>query len=92
MADKIRTELQDAASAVNAAWEQIQQSRITVRLAARSLELGRQLFEAGDIDLIELNIYETALASAELKLLDALFGYFFFRATYETARSGRAFQ
>ncbi len=92
MMDKIRSELQDAASALNAAYQQIQLSQINVDLARRSLEAGNRLFDAGDIDLIELNIYETALATAELTLLEAQFSYFFFEAIYETARSGRAFQ
>ncbi len=90
--EKIRAELQDAASAVNAAFEQIQQSQMNVELSQRSLELGRQLFDAGDIDLIELNIYETSVADAELLLISAYFKYFFNLAAYETARSGTAFE
>ncbi len=88
--DKIRAEIQDAASAVNAAAEQIGQSLKNVELNSRALELGGVAFEAGNIDLIELNIRETALADARLKLLDAQFQYFFFRAVYETAVSGSA--
>jgi outer membrane protein TolC len=90
--DKIRAELQDAASAVNAADEQIQQSKENLRLTNKSLELGRISFEEGDIDLITLNIYEAAVADAELQLLDAQYKYFFYQAVYETARSGLAFE
>ncbi|MFK7770449.1 MAG: TolC family protein [Mariniblastus sp.] len=90
--DKIRAELQDAWSAVNAAYNQIQQSSENVRLTERSLnEFGREAFEAGEIDLIKLNIYETAVATAELELLDAQYKYFFYRAIYETAKTGQAF-
>lgn len=89
--DKIRAEILDAASAVNAAFDQIQQSQKNVDLARQSLQLGRQLFDAGDIDLIELNIYENSVADAELELLEAYLKYFFFQAIYETARSGQAF-
>jgi outer membrane protein TolC len=89
--DKIRAELQDAASAVNAAFDQIQQSRENLRLTRKSLELGRISFEEGDIDLITLNIYEAAVADAELQLLDAQYKYFFYRAIYETAKTGTAF-
>ena len=89
--DKIRAEIQDAASAVNAALEQIEQTQQNVALTKPSLELGRQSFEAGDIDLIALNIYETSVADAELQLLDAQFKYFFYQVVYETAKSGQAF-
>jgi outer membrane protein TolC len=89
--DKIRAEIQDAASAVNAAIEQIEQSRKNEELARRSLVLGRQSFDEGDIGLIELNIYETSVADAELQLLDAQFKYFYYRAVYETAIRGTAF-
>ena len=91
MTDKIRAEIQDAASAVNAAFDQIQQSQKNADLARQSLQLGRQLFDAGDIDLIELNIYENSVADAELELFEAYFKYFFFHAIYETARAGVAF-
>ncbi len=85
VSDKIRAEIQDAASAVNAAHEQIEQSTENLRLTRRSLELGRLAFREGDIDLIALNIYETSVADAELQLLDAQFKYFFYRAVYRTA-------
>lgn len=85
VSDKIRAEVQDAASAVNAAYEQIEQSKENVRLTRKSLELGRLAFSEGDIDLIALNIYETSVADAELQLLDAQFKYFFYRAVYQTA-------
>ena len=52
---------------------------------------GAQSFEAGDIDLIQLNIYETAVADAALELLDAQFQYFFFLTTYETAKLSQSF-
>ncbi len=90
--DKIRAEIQDAASAVNAALEQIEQSQLNVNLTQQSLELGRKSFEVGDIDLIALNIYETAVADAELQLLDAQFKYLSYRTIYETAKSAEAFR
>ncbi len=88
---KITAEIQDAISAVNAAFDQIGQSRRNVQLAKQSLELGRKLFDAGDIDIIELNIYETAAATAELQLLEAHLEYFDNFAVYETAIRGCAF-
>jgi outer membrane protein TolC len=92
VADKIRIDIQDASSAVNAAFDQIEQSQRNVDLARRSLQLGRKSFDAGDIDLIELNIYENAVADAELQLLDARFQYFFFRTIYQTATAATAFE
>ena len=74
---------------MNAAYDQIQQSNENLRLTRRSLELGRLAFREGDITLIALNIYETAVADAELQLLDAKFKYFFYRVIYETAISAR---
>lgn len=88
--DKIRAEIQDAASALNAAYDQIQQSQQNVELTAQSLEVGRELFKVGDIDLLSLNIYETSFADAKLELLDAQFKYFIYQAVYETAISGAA--
>ena len=87
--DKIRAEIQDASSAVNAAYDQIQQSTKNLELTRQSLELAKTQFETGDIDLIALNIYETAVADAQLKLLEAQFKYFFYRAIYKTALGRR---
>ena len=84
--DKIRTEVQDAVSGVNAAHEQIRQSSENLELTQESLRLARVLFEEGDVDLIALNIYETSVADAELQLLDAQFAYFFFQAAYLAAK------
>ena len=91
MREKIRVEVQDAASAVNAAVKNIGQTRLNVELTQRSLELARISFEAGDIDLIELNIYETSVADAGLQLVDAQLEYWSYRASYETAISGAQF-
>ena len=91
MRDKIRAEVQDAASAVNAAFRQIEQSTVNLELTRESLRFGKIRFNADDINLIELNIRETAVADAELELLDAQFKYFVYRAVYETAIRREAF-
>ena len=91
VSDKIRAEIQDAASAVNAAYDQIQQSRENVRLNEQSLELGRLAFEEGDIDLLALNIYESSVADARLELLEAEYKYFFSLAIYQTITQSEAF-
>ena len=92
VSDKITAEIKDAATAVNAAFNQIQQSRENLRLALQALDLGRKTFEAGDIDLIALNIYETSVADAQFQLIDAQFSYFFYRAIYDAAIQSTGFQ
>jgi len=89
--DKIRAEVQDAASAVNAAFDQIRQSRENVRLNEQSLELGRLAFEEGDIELLALNIYESSVADARLQLLEAEHKYFYSLAIYRTITQSESF-
>lgn len=80
--NKITTGMQDAYSAILNAHDRYEQARINKRLALRSLEIGRQQFQAGDIDLIVLNIYEQAEAEAELQVIDAEADYFAALADY----------
>ena len=83
--DKIRSQVQDAVSALNLAYQAIERSQENLRLNRQSLRLGRQRFDEGDIDIIELNIYETSLAEAELLLTAAEFEYFAAWADYRAA-------
>ncbi|WP_210421372.1 TolC family protein [Mariniblastus fucicola] len=92
VSDKIRAGIQDAASAVNAAYDQIIQSRETVRLNEESLRLGELAFKEGDIDLLALNIYETSVANARLELLEANHKYFSSLATYASISRSLAFE
>ncbi len=85
MEDKIRSQVQDAVSAVNYALQGIEQNRQNVTLTQQSLQLGRARFDEGDIDIIELNIYETSLQSAELMLIDAELAFFSALADYHAA-------
>ncbi len=91
VSDKIRAGIQDAASAVNNAAQQIMQSQENVRLTQESLRLGRLAFEAGDIELLALNIYESSVADARLQLLEAHFKYFTSLAQYKTLVRPTAF-
>ena len=91
VSDKIRAQIQDAASAVNAAVDQIKQSQENVRLTEQSLELGLIAFDEGDIDLLALNIYETSVADAQLLLLEAQFKYSSSLAVYNTISQSEAF-
>ena len=83
--DKIRSQVLDAASALNNAFQRIEQARENLELTQQSLRLGRLRFEEGDIDIIALNIYETSLAEAELLLVDAEFAYYSAQAQYTAA-------
>ena len=92
VSDKIKIEVQDAASAINAAYDQILISERNVDLAEQSLALGKIAFEKEDIDLIKLNIYESLLTSAQLQVLDANLKYLYYRAIYENAIRSIAFE
>ena len=91
LSDKVRAEVQDAAAAINAAYQQILQSERGVDQARKTLEISKKQFEAGDIDLIALNLVETLVADTQFQLIDAQFKYFVSKAVYETAISGQAF-
>ena len=84
-ANKIAAEVQDAVSALRAAEARIEQARTNVRLAEETLRLGRSQFDAGDIDLVELNIYEQAATDAQFLLIDAQADFFIGLADYRAA-------
>ncbi|MEQ1902699.1 MAG: TolC family protein [Pirellulaceae bacterium] len=83
--NKITTSVQDSYSAIQNARERYEQAKRTKDLALQSLEIGRQQFGAGDIDLIVLNIYEQAETDAELQVIDAEAEYFAALADYHAA-------
>jgi len=83
--DKITAEVQDAVSAMETAAERIERARTNVRLAERSLQLGREAFEAGDTDVIVLNIREEAVTDARLLLISAETDFFNALAAYRAA-------
>jgi outer membrane protein TolC len=83
--NKITTAMQDAYSAILNARSRYEQAMLNKQLAIRSLEIGRQQFQEGDIDLIVLNIYEQAEAEAELQVIDAEAEYFSALADYRAA-------
>lgn len=83
--DKIVTEVQDAVSAMQLAAERIERTAVTVKLAHQSLDLARQSFDAGDIDVIMLNIYEQAVTDAEILHVAAQADFFIAEADYRAA-------
>ena len=84
-ADQIVAEVQDAYSALAAAGERIERARQNLGFARQSLELARIAFDAGDIDVLMLNIYEQAVADAQLSLIAAQADSFLALADYRAA-------
>lgn len=85
VANKIAAQVQDAVSALEAAYGKIEQTAQNLDLSRQSLALGREAFSAGDIDLIVLNIYEQAVADAQLAWIEAQAEYAAARADYDAA-------
>ncbi len=85
--NKVTALVQDAVSALTAAAGRIDRARTNQRLARETLALGREQFDAGDIDLIELNIYEQAATDAQLRLIAAQADFFIALADYRAALS-----
>lgn len=89
--DKIRAEITDAASAINNAAKRYKQATENLGLTKEALKLGVLLFESGDIDIIQLNIYETSVATAQFDVLDAELEFAIFQIVYQTAISSGEF-
>ena len=85
LANKITAEVQDAISALTAAADRIERAHTNVDLALQTQALGEETFNAGDIDLIALNIYEQAVTDAELILIAAEADFFIAQADYRAA-------
>jgi outer membrane protein TolC len=85
VANKVVAEVQDAVSALRAAEARIIRSRSNLELAEQTLTLGREQFEAGDIDVQLLNLYEQAATDAQFKLISAEADYFIAVADYNAA-------
>ena len=78
-------EIQDAHSALDAASQRITRARKNVELAYQTQTLGRAQFDAGDLDLIDLNIYEQSATDAELQWILAQGDFFKALADYQAA-------
>ncbi|MBM4092877.1 MAG: TolC family protein, partial [Planctomycetes bacterium] len=85
VANTITAQVQDAVSALEAASGKIQRTTTSLDLSRQSLALSREAFNAGDIDLIVLNIYEQAVADAQLAWIEAQADYSAARADYDAA-------
>jgi outer membrane protein TolC len=83
--NKIAAQVQDAVSALEAASGKIERTGKNLDLSRQALALGRDAFNAGDIDLIVLNIYEQAVADAQISWLEAQAEFFAAQAEYQAA-------
>ena len=83
--NKITAAVRDAVSALQAAAGRIKRAQTNLRLARETLRLGRLQFDAGDSDLVKLNIYEKSVTSAQLLLISAQVDFFTAVANYRAA-------
>ncbi len=86
VSDKIVAELRDARSALNAAARKYEQTRANAELAQQTANLFRRSFQEGDVDLIILNLYEEAEASAKSDVIDSQAEYLIAQALYQVAQ------
>jgi outer membrane protein TolC len=85
--DKITAAVQDTVSALDAAGGRIERAETNLDLARETLRLGRLQFDAGDIDLVTLNIYEKSVTDAQLLRVAAYADFFSSIADYRAARA-----
>lgn len=83
--DKITTELQDALSAINAAYERIERARRNVTLARQLVDAEYRSFALGNSDVLRIALQEGAELDAQLLEIEALRDYFQARADYRAA-------
>lgn len=89
--DRIAAEVRDAASALAAAHEQIQQARLNASLAGELQAAEAERLRRGASDLLALQLREQAAFDAKVTEVDALAEYFRALADYRaaTAQDGR---
>lgn len=89
--DRIAAEVRDAASALGAAHEQIQQARLNASLALELQMAEAERLRRGATDLLALQLREQAAFDARVGEVEALAEYFRAQADYQaaTAQAGR---
>ena len=89
--DRIAAEVRDAASALGAAHEQIQQARLNASLALELQMAEAERLRRGATDLLALQLREQAAFDARVTEVEALAEYFRAQADYQaaTAQAGR---
>lgn len=83
--DKITSEVQDAISALQAAYERSEQTRRSVVLARQLVNAEYRSFELGNSDVLRIAIQEGAELDAQLLEIEALLDYFQAEADYRAA-------
>ena len=83
--NKIAAAVQDSISALIAAERRIERTEANLRLARQTLQAGLLQFDAGDIDLVTLNIYERAVTDARMLVIAAQADFFSALADYRAA-------
>ena len=83
--DRIRAEVLDAYSAVEAAREQIEQTRLNAELARELQSAEEERFRRGAVDLLALQLREQASFDAQVLAVDALAESFRSLADYRVA-------
>ncbi len=83
--DRIAAEVRDAASAITAAWEQIQRARLNSQLALELQEAEAERLRRGAADLLSLQIREQAAFDARTTEVEAVAEYFRAVADYQAA-------
>ncbi|TWT38879.1 Outer membrane efflux protein [Blastopirellula retiformator] len=83
--DKTVATVQDAISALQNAKERIYRAEQNVSLAEEALALARIQFNAGDIDVVELNIFEQSATDAQLTDISSKADFFKAVADYRAA-------
>jgi outer membrane protein TolC len=84
-ADKITTEVQDALSAMKAAYERLQRARESVKLARQLMVAEYRSFDLGNSDVLRIAIQEGAELDAQLLEIEALLDYFQAVAAFRAA-------
>jgi outer membrane protein TolC len=83
--NKIVSEVQDAHSAMIAAYERVGRTRQSVDLATQLVKAEYRSFELGNSDVLRIAIQESAELDARFLEIDALLDYFQARAQYKAA-------
>ncbi len=83
--DKVIAELRAAAVAADSEARQLELDQLNLKLTLQARDLAEESFNAGDIDLIVLNIYETAATTAAIEVIEAKASLFIALADYQAA-------
>jgi outer membrane protein TolC len=89
MANKVRVDVQDAVSALGAAYERVERTRRSAELARQLVVAEYRSFELGNSDVLRIAIQEAAELDAQLLEIEAVHDYFQALAAYRAALGQR---